>query len=139
MSGREFSLKGNVVFERKMEISNSGRTYSVIELQMTGLEAYMHHSMGFLMGRQGNNSPIRKGTYSFDKDIDGFLGQFEGVFGFANFQEYGEQPFFAKSGKLIIHHMDEEALIGSLSVSMDNARGETVVIAGDFNAKTSKE
>jgi hypothetical protein len=35
--------------------------------------------------------------------------------------------------------MDEEALIGSLSVSMDNARGETVVIAGDFNAKTSKE
>jgi hypothetical protein len=138
MSGREFSLKGNVLFERKKEISNSGRTYSVIELEMTGLDEYMHHSMGFLMGRQGNNNPIRTGTYTFNREIDGFLGQFEGVFGFANFQDYGEQPFFAKSGKLIIRYMNEETLVGSLSVSMDNARGETVIIAGDFNAKSKK-
>ena len=135
MSGREFSLKGNVNFDQKKEISNSGRTYSVIELEMTGMDEYMHHSLGFLMGRQGDHNPIRKGTYTFDRDIDGFLGQFEGVFGFANFQDYGEQPFFAKSGKLIIRYIDEVSLIGSLSVSMDNARGETVIIAGDFNAR----
>lgn len=130
----DISLLGSVSFERIQEKKENGHTYSVVKLHLAGNEKINPHTLGFIIARDGDNQYIERGTYRFNRDIDGFLAHFEGVFGFASINAYGEQPFFAKEGKLTIGHVANESLSGSLAISMVNADGETVHLGGDFNA-----
>jgi hypothetical protein len=130
----DLGLLGSVSFESLQETGENGRTYSVLKLHLDGNEKKAPHTLGIFIARDEQKEPIGKGTYAFNKDIDGFLTHFEGVFGFASINAYGERPYFAKEGKLTIGHVGDETLSGSLSISMENDHGKTLQIGGNFNA-----
>ena len=136
--GENLKLQGVVWFESMNEPGENGQTYSVLKLQLDGLDIHSPHSMGFFVARQLKKEPLGTGTYEFNKDIDGFLAHFEGVFGFASINALGEQPYFARKGKLTIEHMGKDVLSGTLAVTMENTRGETLSVGGEFNA-TNKD
>ncbi len=130
----DINLLGSVSFEHIQEKKKNGHTYSVVKLHLAGSGKRSPHTLGFIIAMDGENQSIEKGIYRFNSDIDGFLAHFEGAFGFASINAYGEQPFFAKEGKLTIGHVANESLSGSLAISMVNADGETLHLGGDFNA-----
>lgn len=130
----DINLLGSVSFERIQEKKENGHTYSVVKLHLAGDERKSPHTLGFFIARDGENLPLDRGTYRFKKDIEGFLEHFEGAFGFASINAYGEKPFFAREGKLTIGHVGKESMSGSLAISMVNADGETLHLGGDFNA-----
>ncbi len=127
-------LQGSVDFVRESELRKNGQTYSVLKLNLAGKDPEGSHTLGFYIALPEGRRPIGTGTYEFNRDIDGFLAHFEGVFGFASISALGEQPYFTRKGKLTIGHIGRDGLSGSLQVFMENARGESLTVGGDFNS-----
>ncbi len=77
---------------------------------------------------------IGNGRHEISGNIEGFLNYFDGVFGFANLNEFGELPFFAKNGAVTIDNIEDKILKGSINVVFENINEESVAIAGNFIA-----
>ena len=45
--------------------------------------SFDQHSMELLITKQNQSSPIKKGKYGVSEDIEGFINDFDRVFGFA--------------------------------------------------------
>ena len=132
MGDRDIVLEGDVYYEPVQDFQEDGRTYSILKFQLSPEGSKATHTLGFYIAREKGAMPL--GTYRMAEDIDGFLHRFDGVFAFADINALGEQPFFAKTGKLTIDYSVPSALGGTLAVTMLNANGQTVAIQGDFLA-----
>jgi hypothetical protein len=129
---KDILLEGDIFYETVQDFQEDGRTYSILKFQLAPVGNNATHTLGFYIAREKGAMPL--GTYRMAEDIDGFLHRFDGVFAFADINVLGEQPFFAKTGKLTIDYSVPKALGGSLAVTMRNASGQTVAIRGDFMA-----
>lgn len=134
---RHMALSGKISFVRGEEEENARN--SVLRLQLQGNKQEADHLLGFLIsaGREGHG--LRPGKYEINNHIDGFMSAFEGVFAFASIPALGEQPYFAREGSIVISKVGKDYVSGSLSVSMENAGGETLKVGGDFNAVAVNE
>jgi len=73
--------------------------------------------MELLISKQNQSISIKKGKYGVAEDIEGFLNDFDGVFGFANVGSIGEEPFFAKKGSVVITQLTELGLRGNINIT----------------------
>ncbi len=86
--------------------------------------------MELLITKQNQSSPIKKGKYGVSENIEGFLNDFNGVFGLANVRSLGEEPFFAKKGKVVITQISELGLRGYIDVILKCTKGTKIFING---------
>jgi len=127
-------LQGTIVFSSAIGISSKGKAFSTIKLDLENNENEKAHSLGFLISKQNWNEELKRGNYKVPVKIDGFIKNFEGVFGFANIKEMGELPFFAENGKINISYVGPKMLYGNLEVKLENSEGKQLNIRGDFTA-----
>ena len=132
VSDQEVLLEGTVYYEVVQGFKENGRAYSILKFHLSPAAGNTPHSLGFYIAQENGAWP--RGTYRMAHDIDGFRHHFDGVFAFADINAMGEQPFFAKTGKLTIGYSTPESLGGTLAMTMLNANGQTVAIQGDFIA-----
>ncbi|NAS10826.1 hypothetical protein [Poritiphilus flavus] len=127
-------LRGESYFEIGTEKTASGKPFKVIKLNLKSGEGHADHSLGFVISQKGENTISLPGTFQVNEKIDGFLDSFEGVFGFANIPDLGEQPFFAKRGKITISKTGLDKLGGRIDVRLVNPEGKQLIIKGNFTA-----
>lgn len=90
-----------------------------------------------MISKQNEQQLIPIGKYEISENIDGLLGYFDGVFGFANARILGEKPFFNDRGKIVITQMSDKALGGYISVSLISMQGDAIYLKGNFYAVRS--
>lgn len=128
------NLNGIVDFETAIEKTSKGISFSTLILKLDNKDSVFPHSIEFLISLENTTDIIPVGTFKVSRDHDGFLNNFEGVFGFANINVLGELPLFAQSGEIRIDHLDDTSLKGTLSIHMGNTMGKSVQINGSFIA-----
>ncbi|MFS4492940.1 hypothetical protein [Maribacter sp. 2308TA10-17] len=129
------SFTGMIDFETAVKTTSKGIPFSILELKLSGGEEVFYHSFEFLISREHKKEVLAPATFEITKNQSGLLNNFDGVFGFANINELGELPLFAKSGEIQIEHLDETTIKGSLDIKLNNAAGKYVHLKGDFRAK----
>ena len=131
---QSMSLQGAVVFRTEVAFSSRGIPRSVIKLELENNANEKEHSMGFLICKQNRDEELEAGRYKVPVQIDGFIKDFEGVFGFANFRDMGEIPFFAANGTIDISYIGSKLLYGELEINLANSEGKQLKIKGEFTA-----
>ncbi len=127
-------LEGNATFEVKTGATDQGATYSSISLRFDDEGKGQEHMMGFLIKKTDSQEQLAIGEYRLSGHINGFLDNFDGVFGYADAKSLKGGPLFMEKGKLVITRMDEFNIYGYLDVVfMDNSNGE-LFVKGDFRA-----
>jgi len=130
----EQQLCGVVYFENTLQTNNQGTQFSTLSLKFISNGLSDQHSIELLISKQNQSSPIKKGKYGVSEDIEGFLNDFDGVFGFANVGSLGEEPFFAKKGKVVITQISELGLKGYMDITLKCNNGNKIFINGSFSA-----
>ncbi len=128
------SYSGIVQFKNKSYISPKGITHRILELGLVHGEKEEAEFISFIISSDPGVDSFRKGIYKITNNIDGFLSDFEGVFGFANIEQEGELPFFASEGTLQLYDIEEERITGGINATFSNSLGETIAIEGHFVA-----
>lgn len=127
-------LKGKVTFETSMGSTSHGTPYSSISLKFMNGDQNQEHVMGFLIKEQFSSKELTIGEYGLSKHIKGFLNNFDGVFGYADIESLGEEPLFAKKGKLVITQIDADNIRGYLNVRFKDNSNNELFVKGNFNA-----
>jgi len=130
----EQQLCGVVYFENTLETNNQGIPFVTLSLIFIENESLVQQNMELLISKQNQSVPIKKGKYGVAEDIEGFLNDFDGVFGFANLRSIREEPFFAKEGKVVISKISELGLKGYLDITLKCNKGTKIFINGSFSA-----
>lgn len=130
----EIKLEGNINFETSIERSLNGKEYTILKLFLDDGHELPVNSLGFFLSKQYESMKIGLGRHKISENIEGFLNYYDGVFGFANINELGELPFFAKNGTITIDNIDDKILKGSIDVFFENPDDEIVGINGKFIA-----
>lgn len=128
------ALQGTVVFSTVRAVSSRGKPYATIKLDLRHNGKEKVHSLGFLIRKQNWDEELEEGKYRVPVEIDGFIKDFEGVFGFANIKELGELPFFAVDGDIDISYKGPKFLRGDMQIKLRNSEGKHLNIKGEFNA-----
>ena len=129
------SFSGVIVFETATETTSKGVPFSTLKLKFNSSESVFSHSLEFLIAKENTEKILDKGRYDVIRNQNGLLNYFDGVFGFANINVLGELPFFAKSGKIQINHLDKNMIAGSLDIRLNNAVDQSIHIKGNFETK----
>ena len=130
----DLNLAGTAVFGMEQSISNNGAINERLELQLKNpLSTGGHYITIYVSDREFSRS-LKKGTYLITENIEGFINQFEGVFGFADIEPLGELPYFARKGEITIIKADNNSIAGRLMMILRNASGDIVELEGDFLA-----
>lgn len=128
-------FKGLVDFETNLISSNNGGSYNTLRLNLKGQTNHHGQFIQFLISKEHNEiGHINNGTYKVEKEIEGFINCFNGVFGFANGDSFGEYPFFANKGRIKIEYINKNTLKGTIFVLMRNADKKEIKIQGSFIA-----
>ncbi|MEX0289605.1 MAG: hypothetical protein AB3N14_10895, partial [Flavobacteriaceae bacterium] len=127
-------LSGIISFRTAIQYSDHNKPFSTLKLDLHSDQNDNKHSLGFLICEQNSERELRPGKYKVPNKIEGLLNNFDGVFGFANFQELGEIPFFAQNGRINITRIGPKVLHGTIEVTLKNAEGKQLNINGDFTA-----
>ena len=91
-------LHGNIAYSLETMVSEKGIPYTTLSFYLEHGSDPVDHSMDFIIKGRKINGLGTTGTYRIPSRIDGFIDNFEGVFGFANIENYGEEPFFYPRG-----------------------------------------
>lgn len=134
----ELKLEGVINFETEIKRFSKGEEYTTLKLSLTDGQQFPGHSLGFFLSKHYQSVEIGNGRHEISGNIEGFLNYFDGVFGFANINQFGELPFFAKNGAIIIENMDEEVLKGSINVVFENLNEDNFEITGNFIAQKNR-
>ncbi len=97
-------------------------------------ENNIDHSFNLYIADRKNSTSVEQGNYLISENINGFINEFQGVFGVADISELGELPFFSKRGQIAISHKDQGRLTGQLQLTLSNALGEIIEVQGRFVA-----
>lgn len=114
--------------------NNYGVSYNTMEIQLDRGCNKNDYSIQFIISKEDSVDRWLPGVFKVG-DINGLLKEFNGVFGVATINEYGEAPFFAKKGSIHVEAISSDSLIGTLNnVSMVSAEGIVINVAGKFEA-----
>jgi len=130
-------LEGSVSFETKFIYEGDNASEPSLLLKFWNKDENAAHFIEFMIAKHEREERITTGTYNVNKKINGFLNDFDGVFGFANIKNLGEQPFFSHSGKIVITKSTDRGLIGHIRVSLTDMQGRVIWVKGNFHAIAS--
>lgn len=125
-------FSGKVNFETSMVTTSKGVTFSVLKLRLDNKDSVVPSFIEFLIAKENTSELLPSGTYKVFKNKEGLLNFFDGVFGFANINELGESPLFAKQGTIRIDFLDKKTAKGKIEIQMTNSYGKRVRINGNF-------
>lgn len=132
--GASENLNGIINFETSRETSASGTEYYVLRFKLKSEREGMPHSMEFSISKPCKKNRISAGTYEVTRPVNGFLNYFEGVFGAADLRQMDELPFFTDMGTIRIKSLEGNAIVGSMSVTLQNPNGKKIRMRGKFDA-----
>jgi hypothetical protein len=132
-------LNGEVSFETNIETSGGREQFFTLQLDLSQEGIGGNDAFGFLISHKMGKVRSGVGTFEVVADPDGFLNDFDGVFGFANIQSVSEAPFFAQNGKITIYNMDKDTATGAIAVTLLNSDGKRIKVTGNFKAKRSQK
>ena len=132
------NLSGFAYLNTDDVISEDGSLYTTVKLELENEEEADKHFLDIYITDSGINQPFVKRTYAISENIDGFINDFQGVFGFANIDRLGELPFFTKEGYISIFHSDHHRMAGNLKLTLMNTIGQTIELEGDFIATNNR-
>lgn len=127
-------LEGVINFETAKEPTSNGEAFTILKLNLTDHQETLGHSLGFYLSTQNNSMKKQYGQHKISGNLEGFLNNFDGVFGYANINHFGELPFFAKNGAITIDKLDDNILKGSINVVFENTNQDNFTITGNFIA-----
>ncbi len=128
----ELYLSGRVLLETTGRISGNGNRYPEIRLRLKGDGAVQNNFIDLFLATPEVSYPLSGGTYTVTENVKGLFRDFDGVFGFADLDQFGEIPFFSKQGKISIVVANNKLLLGSLKMELGNTLGEVIEIEGNF-------
>ena len=131
---RQLKLEGIINFETTKKCSPKGKEYTILKLTLNDNQEVPGHSLEFFLSKQYQSMKIGHGRHKISENIEGFLNYFDGVFAFANMNQFGELPFFAKNGSITIDNLDDKKLKGSIDVVFENPNEGSFKITGNFIA-----
>lgn len=127
-------LKGQMYFESTVENFKDGEYFSTLKLRLDSISEEIPNDIEFTISKENKLDGIPVGNYKVNP-IDGFINQFNGVFGVANINSQGERPFFSTGGNIYISRIGKSGVSGNLDLSLSNGDGKTIEISGIFKAK----
>ncbi len=130
----EHSLQGKASFSTNTKSSNNGTPFSTLSLKFVNNQKSLEHTIQFIISEQNRSDAVAAGKYGIKDNIDGFLNNFDGVFGYANINELGEEPFFTTMGKVDINRIGKDDLEGHVNVTLSDNDGKKIILKGDFHA-----
>ena len=131
------NLNGTALFHAVQTTTVDGDTKYKMKLSFSDNPYHDDNSMTIYFTDPRWTGSLEKGTYYISENITGFMDNFEGVFGFADFKPLGELPYFARKGRIKIHSSDEDEIAGWLDLVLSNNEGELLEVSGKFAALTS--
>ena len=127
-------LKGAVDFDSQATVTDDGETYTKWNIRLRNLEGANRHFLDFYLANTLSSISLDKGAYYVTENIESFFGEFEGVFGIADIDQFGELLFFSRQGRITIYKAEKESLTGSIQLELRNASGKLISVEGDFSA-----
>lgn len=121
-----------VQYRTKFEKLNEGGFYNTLMLSFGGEKNSSQATIEFLISEKGKSKKLSKGIYPIS-EIDGFINNFDGVFGVANVNRLGEKPFFAKKGFIQINELNIKGVKGYMDVTLVNEVGTTIRVTDNFD------
>ncbi len=127
-------LKGKVIFESNKGSTIQGAPFTSVSLKfMKG-----DQQMEFLIKEKDDPIGLRTGEYQLPSHFNGLLNNYDGVFGYADIKVLGEEPLFAKKGKLVITQIDDNNIKGYMNVVFKDNNSRELFVNGDFHAVNIK-
>ena len=127
-------LKGSVNFHSQPAISREGEPYTKWNIRLRNHQSSEKHFLDFYLVNTLSTDALDTGSYPITENIESFIDEFKGVFGFADIDSFGELPYFSKQGRITILDAGEENLTGSLQLELRNAAGKMIAVEGNFSA-----
>ena len=90
------NLSGSVSLTTDETVSEDGSLYTTLNIKLENDGELDRHFLDIYITGSEIKRPFTERTYSITEEIDGFMNDFEGVFGFADIDRFGELPFFTK-------------------------------------------
>ena len=128
----ELYLTGSVFLDTTRRVDDRGKTYPEIRLRLKGDGASQNNFVDLFLATPELSFPLSGGTYTVTENVRGLFRDFDGVFGFADLDQFGEIPFFSRQGKISLMQANNELLLGSLKMELGNTHGEVIEIEGNF-------
>lgn len=124
------AITGEVAFRESEVVSKNGHLLHVLKINFEEKDM----DMEFLISLRSDEETIGKGKYHVNRYISSFVSEFTGVFGYANFFDRGEEPYFSKTGYLQITSKSDELVQGTLEVTLVDVKGQELQLEGSFKA-----
>jgi hypothetical protein len=133
----EICLPYGLVYQERLSALEDGSFFPslVISVPKNTCAPQGHKAMELVIS-QGDGREIGKGQYSIT-GVSSFLEPYSNVFGVANYDAWGELPFFATSGEIRIAHKEDQQIYGYLQMVCENQKGDQLTIEGPFMAQRS--
>jgi hypothetical protein len=127
-------ITGNAYFREREVVSKDGHLFNELKIKFNDAGPEEGLNMEFLISVRSDNEPPGEGKYYVNRYISGFVSEFNGVFGYANLHVQGEQPYFSKTGHLLITNRSNELIQGTMKVSLQDTGGKRLQLQGSFSA-----
>ncbi|NNE03580.1 MAG: hypothetical protein HKN52_10475 [Eudoraea sp.] len=128
-------IKGNVTFNERELVSKNGHLLNVLTINFDDAGIKEGLNMEFLISVRSDDEPISEGNYYVNRYISGFVSEFNGVFGYANLDTQGEEPYFSKTGHLQITKKSDDLIQGKMEVTLEDVQGKRLQLQGSFSAE----
>ncbi len=139
VNGNNFlNLNGTALFHTVQTTSEGGDVRYKMKLSFSDNPYHDDNGMTIYFTDPNWTGSLEKGTYYISENISGFMDNFEGVFGFADFKPLGELPYFARKGRIRILESDKDEIAGWVELILSNNEGEMLEVSGNFAALTSQ-
>lgn len=131
-------LSGHIVFNEKVDSIAKGKRVTHLELKLDHAQNTSEHHMGFVISKELSGSGNLVGYYDVKAKVAGFSNNVDGVFGFADIDALGEQPFFTNNGTVHITDVVDGLLHGEVNIRLRNFEGKSIDLSGSFIATRSR-
>ena len=121
-------LQGNIFYNSTQD------QLSAWNLVLRDESKAIEHALDFYIADQKYNNGVELGDYRISENVEGFFKEFQGVFGVADIDQFGELPYFTEAGLITINKIQQETLAGHLQLVLSNNKGETIQVEGKFVA-----
>ena len=134
IGANQLEITGDVGFQEDEIVSKNGNLLKILKINFNDATVKDGMDMQFMISLKSDAEAIQEGKYYVNRYISGFVGEFSGVFGYANMHAHGEEPYFSKMGHLDITSKSEDMVQGTMKVTMEDVAGEKLKFQGSFKA-----
>ena len=131
-------LTGHVFYTEDMVVVERGIRMARVGLELNHAKETVDHVMRFAITKHAKVPGDLVGVHQVSTKAAGIANNLDGIFGFADIDILGEQPFFTNYGTVAITHIENGLLHGNLNLTLRNIEGQKIFVSGSFIAADTK-